>query len=154
MSEEKIIGVVELSDLVATYVTATLAARQSAQRIKATRQSFDAFYAPQLAQMSVDKVNAASAEAALRRSVETYFEQTGDKHPLAGVNVQEVRSVHYDVAQATEWARQNAPGLLALDTAAYEKVFGTLPGMPGEEVLTPRVTLSPSLVKDAEEKRD
>lgn len=62
-------------------------------------------------------------ETELRRHAIALHNILGDRKNMVWVGVRAMKRVEYDVAEATEWSRANAPGLLVLDKKAFEKAM-------------------------------
>lgn len=103
------------------------------------------------------KAEASKIEDELRDMLREIYEETGDKSPLdgLGIRVYTKTDIRYDPADATEWAKKNAPAMLIADPKAFEPFAQTaadrgdpLPFVTIEtnERVTP--TISKSKIKD------
>lgn len=74
------------------------------------------------------------------------FRQTGDKHPAPGATIKLFQRVRYDAALVRAWCWTEAPTLVVLDTAAFDKLAEGLiaRGAPAEIVPDPR----PQIARD------
>lgn len=70
------------------------------------------------------------ADVTVRELALTIYRMDGRKQAVEGVTVKTSKLLDYSVIEATEWARANAPALLALDVKAFEKTAPNLPGAP------------------------
>ena len=72
------------------------------------------------------------------------YRETGNKKPVPSVTIRVSAKPRYSVAEMTEWAREHAPTLLALDTKLADKIGPSMPGAP----ITMEETVSAAVGKD------
>jgi len=124
-------------------------------KLDAARKLFDEQNAALIAEVSEKKNKAEVVEAELRTMAVSEFATTGEKKPHAAIEVKMFDAVVYDTAAALNWARLFMPGLLALDSRAYEKLLkevhnsktlaDVIKDMPGEVKEGPKATIARDL---------
>ena len=70
------------------------------------------------------------ADAKVRELALTIYRMEGRKQAVEGVTVKVRKLLDYQAAEATEWARANAPALLVLDHQAFQKAAPSMHGAP------------------------
>lgn len=82
-------------------------------------------------------------DAAIREEAREEFLRYGDKTPVPGVTVREVKRLRYDEEEALAWAREWNPNCLKLDKARFEKVGKALDFV--QEVKEPVIAIESNL---------
>lgn len=114
------------------------------------RSAFEATIADIAADANRLRVEREAAEGALKALTLAHFEQTGEKKPVAGVQVKEIVALEYDKAVAFEWAKERKMAVVpeSLDVKAFEKIAKATPLDFVTEIVTPRAEIASKL--DAE----
>jgi hypothetical protein len=119
------------------------------------REELELELAGSVAEASVYRKQVEELEAEVRAAAEDHFKATGEKRPVAGIEVKEFTVVSYDAAKALEWAR-GAGVALSLNKGEFEKIAKT-GSLPFVTISTePRCTIAQKLtieVDDAGEPR-
>lgn len=96
--------------------------------VAAAKKAFEEFKAnnPEFLRLEADyrqaKDELASLEQEIRTTAVEVFEETNETDIAVGVKIKLFSTINYDVDEATEWAKNNAPMLMKLDTKAFEKI--------------------------------
>jgi len=82
----------------------------------------------------------------VRSTAEEHYNGTGEKEAWAGVKIKLYTVVEYDVKEAEQWAKENAPYMLLLNHHAFEKAAKVnLTGMVATVKKEPRATIARDL---------
>lgn len=114
----------QLQDQVRRVHEARLLEASLGDAVQEKRQAFEESIAAEREAAQRASAEVESAEAALRALTLAYFAQTGEKRPVAGVQVKEITKLVYDELEAFAWAKgaNLAVKPEALDVKAFEKI--------------------------------
>jgi hypothetical protein len=92
---------------------------------------------------------AADLQQTVRALAIEIYAETGDKKVWPGIGIRVSEEIEYDSAEALAWCRENAPGLLVVDTKAFEKVAVAM-GAPVKRIAKITPTIAADLDKAQE----
>ena len=120
------------------------------QRVIAeAREAFDRAHAVAIAAVKESATLVDASEDALRGLTLAYYSATGEKKPVAGVEVKEKTSILYDRAEAFSWAQVSGLAVTpaALDVKAFEKIAKATPLPFVQTVTEPQAQIASDLDK-------
>jgi hypothetical protein len=120
-----------------------------ADLLGAARQEFELAHATELLDIKEWSLRVDAAEMALKALTLVHYTATGEKRPVAGVEVKEKTELVYDPAQAFTWAREKQLALVpeSLDRRAFEKIAKATPLEFVTEKITPVAQIATDLAK-------
>jgi hypothetical protein len=135
--------------LLADYVVQKRGEALEAKRaVEAARAEWEALHRELILAAARSKAECEAAESDLRSAAEEDYWIAGNKHPLPGVNIRILKTLDYDLGQALEWAKANAPALLTIDRKEFEK-FARAHEVPCVVITEePQVTIAPDLAAE------
>lgn len=139
----------DLIDLVRNVADARANLQTEIDEKNVFEEAFKKALAPYVDKIKRAQARLIDAEVELRSAALKEFEATGNKKPVAGVEVKLFEELHFDHDVALAWAREHNIALLPerLDVKTFEKVAKTTKPDFVTVVERPQVTLAKDLDK-------
>lgn len=139
----------QLKEQVQRVARARLALQNAQQSLAEVRNAFDADNRILIDAVKGNAAEVDAAEDALRALTLANFERTGEKKPVAGVEVKERNTLSYSPDEAMSWARETKMALKpeSLDVKAFEKIAKATDLPFVAVIVEPQVNIASDLTK-------